>query len=75
MPVNATVTAKTGPNIQNTAVVFNGCTGALFLPDRKILQLFIGGDTNSPPAREFDLTGVTTVTCTVSGNNYNFVIS
>jgi hypothetical protein len=75
MPVNLTITAKSGPNIQNTAAVFSNRPGILFLPDRKILQLFDGGDTNSPPEKEFDLTGVTTVTCVVSGNNYNFTIS
>jgi len=75
MPLQATVTAKSGPNMTNTAAVFSGLTGILFLPDRKILQLFTGGDTNTPPEKEFDLTGVTTVTCTITGNNWAFVIS
>ena len=75
MPVNATVTAKSGPNITNTAKVFNGLTGILFLPDRQVLQLLKGGDTNTPPEFEFDLTGVTTVTCVVSGTTYSFTIS
>lgn len=75
MPINATVTAKTGPNQQVTAGVFNGITGMLVLPDRKVLQLFTGGDTNSPPAKEFDLTGVTTFTVTISGSTYTVVVS
>jgi len=75
MPVNATVTAKSGPDRQSTAQLFSGLTGILFLPDRKVLQLLLGGDTNTPPMKDFDLTGVTTVTCVVSGNNYNFTIS
>ena len=75
MPINATVTAKTGPNNQVTATLFAGCTGMLVLPDRKILQLFTGGDTNSPPAKEFDLTGVTTFTVSISGTTYTVVVS
>lgn len=67
MPATLTITAKAGPNIQNTAAVFTGLTGVLFLPDRKILQAFTGGDTNSPPEKEFDLTGVTTCTVTIAG--------
>ena len=75
MPINATVTAKTGPDKQVTAAVFLGITGMLVLPDRKVLQLFTGGDTNSPPAKEFDLTGVTTFTVSISGSTYTVVIS
>ena len=75
MPINATVTAKTGPDRTVTAGVFSGATGMLVLPDRKVLQLFIGGDTNSPPAKEFDLAAATTFTVTISGNNYNVVVS
>lgn len=75
MSLQATVTAKSGPNQTNTAAVFTGLTGILFLPDRKILQLFTGGDTNTPPEKEFDLTGVTTVTCTISGSAWAFVVS
>jgi hypothetical protein len=75
MPVNLTITAKSGPDKTNTAAVFNGGTGLLILPDRKVLQFFTGGDTNSPPEKEFDLTGVTTLTCSISGNNYNVTVS
>lgn len=67
MPATATVTAKSGPNLQTTAKVFSNLTGVLFLPDRRIVQLFTGGDTNSPPEFEFDLTGVTTLTATING--------
>ncbi len=67
MPATVTVTAKSGPNITNTAVVFTGITGVLFLPDRRILQLFTGGDTNSPPEHEFDLTGVTSISGSIAG--------
>lgn len=67
MPATATVTAKTGPAQQVTAGVYSGLTGILLLPDRRVVQLFKGGDTNSPPAYEFDLTGVTTITGTIAG--------
>lgn len=75
MPTTATVTAKAGPNVQATALVLTGLTGMLFLPDRKIVQCFTGGDTNSPPEKEFDLTGVTAVSVSISGNNWSFTIS
>jgi hypothetical protein len=67
MSATVTITAKSGPNIANTAAVYTGITGVLFLPDRRIIQLFTGGDTNSPPEHEFDLTGTTTITGTIAG--------
>ena len=75
MPGTATVTAKSGPNLQTTAKVFNNLTGILFLPDRRIMQLFTGGDTNSPPEFEFDLTGVTTLTAAISGTGQTLAIT
>lgn len=74
MPVNATITAKTGPDRTVTAAAMTG-TGALFLPDRKVLQLFQGGDTNSPAMKEFDMSAVTTVTLTISGTTYTLTVS
>jgi hypothetical protein len=75
MPINATVTAKTGPDRQVTALQIPGCTGMLVLPDRKVLQLFTGGDTNSPPAKEFDLSAATTFTVVISGSTYTVTVS
>ncbi len=75
MSITATVTAKTGPAKQVTAGVYTGITAMLVLPDRQVLQLFKGGDTNSPPAWEFDLTGVTTFTVTISGTTYTLTVS
>lgn len=74
MPVSATITAKTGPDRTITAGVFTG-TGLLLLPDRKIMQLFQGGDTNSPAMKEFDMAGVTTLTVTISGTTYTVTAS
>jgi hypothetical protein len=75
MPINATVTGQTGPARQLTAAVFNGLTGMLVLPDRKVLQLFQGGDTNSPPMKEIDLSAATTFTVTISGSLYTVTVS
>jgi len=75
MPATVTITAKAGPNIQTTAGVFSGLTGVLFLPDRRIVQLFTGGDTNSPPEKEFDLTGATTITGTISGTGQTLTLT
>lgn len=74
MPITATVTAQTGPARQITAGLFTG-SGLLILPDRKILQIFQGGDTNSPPMKEFDLSTATTMTVTISGANYTVTVS
>jgi hypothetical protein len=74
MPINATVTAQTGPARQVTAMPIVA-SGLLLLPDRKVMQLFQGGDTNSPPMKDFDLTSVTTITVTIVGSNYNVVLS
>ena len=67
MPANVTITAKSGAGQQATALPFFGVSGVLFLPDRRILQVFQGGDTNSPPVATFDLTGATTITGTIGG--------
>lgn len=75
MSATATITAKSGPNLQTTAKAFTNLTGILFLPDRRIVQLFTGGDTNSPPAFEFDLTGVTTITGSIAGTSQTLSIT
>jgi len=74
MPVNLTISAQTGPARQITAGSFVG-TGILILPDRKVLQLLQGGDTSTPPMKDFDLTAATTITVTISGPNYNVTVS
>ena len=74
MPLNATITAKTGAGATVTATPFNGFSGALFLPDRKVLQLLGGGDTNSSPATIFDVSAATTVTLEISGTTYTLTV-
>ena len=75
MPATVTITAKAGPNLQTTAGVFTGLTGVLLLPDRRVIQLFTGGDTNSPPEKEFDLTGVTSISGTISGTGQTLTLT
>jgi len=75
MPATATVTAKSGPNLQTTAKTFTGLTGILFLPASQLVQLFTGGDTNSPPEFEFDLTGVTTLTAVINGTAQTLAVT
>ena len=76
MPLTATVTAKTGPERQATAMVISNMTGMAVLPDRKVLTLYANGDEpGNVPAKEFDLTGVTTFTVAISGNNWTLTVS
>lgn len=61
-PATATVTAKTGPAQQNTAIVVTGVTAMSIDWGRMVVQLYSGQI--SGPAKEYDLTGVTTFTIT-----------
>jgi len=73
MASSATVTAKAGPNLSVTAVVVNNVSDINFDLDGKVLQLF---QSSALPVREFDLNGITTVTCTVTaGPNFAFTLS
>jgi hypothetical protein len=70
----ATITAKAGPNITNTAVVLSGITAYSVDIARQVLQFYQGSQLTGP-AKEFDLTGVTTFTTTISGGNFTITIS
>ncbi len=74
MPVNVVITAKSGPAEQSTAIPINGATGILFLPDRQIIQVLRGGDTNSPNMSEFEYTG-TSITVAIVGKTMTFTIA
>jgi hypothetical protein len=73
MPSQATVTAKTGPAIQATALVINNVLGYEVDLVGRWLQL----RTSDQPNRvlEYDLAGVTTFTTSISGSNYTLTIS
>lgn len=74
MPNQVTVTAKTGPDRTNTALVLPNVLGVDFQLDSK--RLFVATETAAGDnIKEYDLTGVTTVTCTITGGNWVFVVS
>jgi len=74
MPNQVTVTAKTGPDRTNTALVVPLVLGVDFQLDSK--RLFIQTENAAGDnIKEYDLTGVTTVTCTITTGNWAFVIS
>lgn len=69
-----TVTAKTGPAAQNTALVITNVRRIEFdfdLP-RVQIQVVTGAGDN---IKEYDLTGVTTITCSVSSGSTTWVLS
>lgn len=66
-----TVTGKTGPAAALTATVINGISGFAIDCDNEILTVFIGG----APQPAIDIAAATTITVTVSGNNYTVSIS
>lgn len=72
MASSATVTAKTGPNIQATAQSIPNFSRMVLDPDRRLLSFYQGGD---DPVAEFDLTGVTTFTVTPSGSGANYAVT
>lgn len=71
MPSQITITAKTGPASQVTTLILAGITGLNLDLDKRIATVFQG----SFPIKEFDLTGVTTFTDSISGANHTFVLS
>jgi hypothetical protein len=74
MPHQATVTAKTGPDRQVTALVLQNVIGVDFQLNDK--RLFIQTETGvGDNIKEFDLTAVTTVTVTITNGNYAVVVS
>lgn len=74
MPHQVTVTAKTGPDRTNTALVVPSVTRMDFDLNDKILQVFTDNQSGNQ-IKEYELSAVTTVTCTVSSGNWAFVLS
>lgn len=73
-PATATVTAKSGPALQSTAVALTGITSMSIDWRRMIIQLYQGNELTGPE-KEFDLTGVTTLTIATPGTTPVIVIS
>jgi len=71
---SATVTAKTGPAKQVTATVLAGVTSFTIDIKRQVIQIYQGNELTGP-AKEFDLTGVTTLTDTITATNHAIVVS
>lgn len=73
MASQATITAKSGPALQSTAVVINNVTGYEVDLVGRVIQV----RTSDQPNRvlEYDLVGVTTFTTSISGANYTLTIS
>lgn len=65
-PATVTITAKSGPSVQSTAVVISGITSMSVDWRRMVIQLYQGNELTGP-AKEYDLTGVTTFTITSPG--------
>lgn len=73
MAHQVTITAKTGPDRTNTALVLADVDKVLIDPVRKIIQVSqIGKGGN---IKEHDLVAATTVTCTITAGQYAFVVS
>ena len=83
-----TVTAKTGPNRANAALVLDRVENITFDLQAAKLQVeqspppMPSNPATPPPTlpfgsniKEYDLVGVTTVTCTVTAGVYAFVVS
>lgn len=74
MTCSVTVTAKTGPAKQVTAVTLAGVTSISVDVRRLVIQIYQGNELTGP-SKEFDLYGVTTITDTIAGTDHAIVIS
>jgi hypothetical protein len=67
---SATVTAKTGPAVQNTTIALPGITRFDLDLARSVLTVYYNG-----LIVYYDLVGVITLTDTITGTNQVFVVS
>ena len=74
MPSVATITGKVGPGATITAQVFNNVTFFSIDCPNEVLEI-VYTDANGPRRSQIDIGADTTITCTVSGNNYTLTIS
>lgn len=72
--MSATITAITGPAKTVTATVLSGITSISIDVKRQVIQIYQGNELTGP-CKEFDLTGVTTITDTITSTNHVLVIS
>lgn len=71
---SATVTAKSGPAKQATAVSITGLVSIVVDVKREVISLYTG-EPGSGTVKEFDLHGVTTITDTITAGVHVLVIS
>ena len=71
---SGTVTAKTGQAVQVTALALAGITSMSVDWRRMVIQIYQGNELTGP-AKEFDLTGVTTLTIATPGTTPVIVVS
>ena len=69
---SATITAKTGPGVSNTAIALANVVSFEYDLARSVLFIV---QSNPPATKEYDLGGVTTSTITISGGNFALVVS
>lgn len=74
MPHTVTVTAQTGPARQNTAIVLADAQRIDFQLVDKRLQVYLSNQSGNQ-IKEYDLSSITTVTCTITAGQYTFVLS
>lgn len=68
---SGTVTAKTGPGVQNTAIVLPNITRFDLDLAHSVLTVYYGAN----QIAYYDIVGVTTLTDTISGTSNTFVVS
>ena len=70
MPSTVTVTGTVGPGSSVTALVISNVTFFSVDTVNEMLTVVADGKTTS-----YNITAATTITCTVSGNNYTLTVS
>ncbi len=70
----ATITAKSGPGLTNTAIPLSGITAMSIDWARQVIQIYQGAQLTGP-CREYDLTGVTTLTISAPATAPVIVVS
>jgi len=71
----ATVTADYGPGLTATAKVISGIKTFVVDIEKQVLSFRLSNDDVTSPQLEYDLSGVTTFTATLSGAAGNWTIT
>ena len=68
------ITAKTGPGYTMTNMTFNGVNAFSVDSRRGIMQIYQNQELTGK-AQDFDLTGISTFTVTITGSNFTLTVS